>query len=201
MPSQPDRNIDQEDPVPREIGGDETAERRTDHRADQGRDSHPRHCVDQRAFVDRAQQDEPPDGVIIAPPIPCRMRANTKPVIELAKAQPIEPTMKTAMATLNTVRAPNRSGSPAACRDEDRQRQQIGRNREFQRQRAGADVRGDGGRDVAMTVESMFSMNRAQATIKGIRRSFCIGSALWKDLAKRGTARECRAGIGESEAV
>jgi hypothetical protein len=31
------------------------------------------------------------------------------------------------------------------------------------------------GSDVAITVESMFSMNRAVATMSGIRRSFFIG--------------------------
>ncbi len=56
-----DRNVDQEDPVPGEIGGDEAAERRPDHRPDQGRHRDPRHRVDQRALVDRAQQHEPPD--------------------------------------------------------------------------------------------------------------------------------------------
>ena len=30
------------------------------------------------------------------------------------------------------------------------------------------------GSDVAITVESMFAMNHAQATISGIKRSFCI---------------------------
>jgi hypothetical protein len=50
-----------------------------------------------------------PTGVIIAPPMPCTMRAMTKSVSEPDSAQPIEPTMNTAMAVLNTVRAPNRS--------------------------------------------------------------------------------------------
>ena len=42
------------------------------------------------------------------------------------------------------------------------------------------------GSEVAITVESMFSMNSAQATISGIRRSFCIVSALWADSVKAG---------------
>ena len=50
-----------------------------------------------------------PTGVIMAPPAPCRMRANTKPVTEEDSAQPIDPIMKTVMARLNTVRGPNRS--------------------------------------------------------------------------------------------
>ena len=50
-----------------------------------------------------------PTGVIIAPPMPCTMRATTKSVSELDSAQPIEPSMNTAMAARNTVRAPKRS--------------------------------------------------------------------------------------------
>jgi hypothetical protein len=37
------------------------------------------------------------------------MRATTKPESEFAKAQPIEPSTKIAIAARNTVRAPNRS--------------------------------------------------------------------------------------------
>ena len=48
-------------------------------------------------------------GVIIAPPMPCTKRAPTKPPSEPAKAQPIEPRMKTAIATRNTRDAPKRS--------------------------------------------------------------------------------------------
>ena len=50
-----------------------------------------------------------PTGVIMAPPMPCTMRAMTKSVSELDSAQPIEPIMNTAMAARNTVRAPKRS--------------------------------------------------------------------------------------------
>ena len=50
-----------------------------------------------------------PTGVIMAPPMPCTMRAMTKSVSELDSAQPIEPSTNTAMAARNTVRAPKRS--------------------------------------------------------------------------------------------
>ncbi len=50
-----------------------------------------------------------PTGVIMAPPMPCTMRAMTKPVSELDSAQPIEPMTNTAIAARNTVRAPKRS--------------------------------------------------------------------------------------------
>ena len=50
-----------------------------------------------------------PTGVIIAPPMPCRMRAITKWVTFCDSAQPIDPIMNTPMAIENTMRAPNRS--------------------------------------------------------------------------------------------
>ena len=50
-----------------------------------------------------------PTGVIMAPPMPCTMRATTKSVSELDSAQPIEPSTNTAIAARNTVRAPKRS--------------------------------------------------------------------------------------------
>ena len=50
-----------------------------------------------------------PTGVIIAPPIPCTMRAITKSVSELESAHPIDPSTNTPMAARNTVRAPKRS--------------------------------------------------------------------------------------------
>src|SRR6266699_324088 len=50
-----------------------------------------------------------PTGVIIAPPIPCTMRATTKSVSEEDAAQPIEPSTNTTIAARNTVRPPNRS--------------------------------------------------------------------------------------------
>ena len=50
-----------------------------------------------------------PTGVIIAPPMPCRMRAITKWVTFCDSAQPIDPTMNTPIAIENTMRAPKRS--------------------------------------------------------------------------------------------
>ena len=50
-----------------------------------------------------------PTGVIIAPPMPCTMRAMTNSSSECDAAQPIEPRMKTPMAMRNTLRAPKRS--------------------------------------------------------------------------------------------
>ena len=61
-----------------------------------------------RLSIERSSTSRP-TGVIIAPPMPCRMRAMTKSVTEVDSAQPIEPTMNTAIAAENTMRAPKRS--------------------------------------------------------------------------------------------
>jgi hypothetical protein len=50
-----------------------------------------------------------PTGTIMAPPMPWKNRARTKPASESADAQASEPAMNTPMAARNTVRAPNRS--------------------------------------------------------------------------------------------
>src|ERR1043165_2357803 len=112
-----------------------------------------------------------PTGVIIAPPMPCRMRAITKWVTDCDSAQPIEPTMNTAIARLNTMRAPNRSAvQPLAGMNtaSDNRYEVIASFKVSGLVPISAAIAGS---EVAMTVESMFSMNRAVATISGIRRS------------------------------
>ena len=84
-----------------------------------------------------------PTGVIIAPPMPCRMRAITKSVTEPDSAQPIEPAMKTATARGEYQARAEAVGGPAAGRNEHRERQEIRGDGELQRQRAGADIGGD----------------------------------------------------------
>src|SRR5882762_6919792 len=102
------------------------------------------------------------------------MRANTNWVTDDDIAQPIEPTMNTAIAVENTARAPKRSAVQplAGMNTASDSRYEV---------MASLSVRGlvpmsaaIAGSDVAMTVESMFSMNKAVATISGIRRSFCM---------------------------
>src|SRR5436305_818950 len=112
-----------------------------------------------------------PTGVIIAPPAPCRMRAITKWVTEDDSAQPIEPTMNTAMAIENTARAPNRSAvQPLAGMNtaSDSRYEVMASFRVSGLVPMSAAIAGS---EVAITVESMFSMNRAVATMSGIRRS------------------------------
>ncbi len=112
-----------------------------------------------------------PTGVIIAPPTPCTMRATTKSVSELERAQPIEPSTKTAIAARKTVRAPNRSAvQPLAG-------MKIASDSRYE---VTASLSASGlvpisvaiaGNEVAITVESMFSINRATAMISGTMRS------------------------------
>src|SRR3984893_7106310 len=115
-----------------------------------------------------------PTGVIMAPPMPCTMRAITKLVTEEESAQPIDPTRNTAIAIENTARAPNRTAVQplAGMNTASDSRYEV---------MASFSVSGlvpmsaaIAGSEVAMTVESMFSMNRAVATMSGIRRSLFI---------------------------
>ena len=140
---QADRDVDQEDPVPGQIGGDEAAERRADHRADQRRHRDPGHRIHQRALVDRAQQHQPSD------------RRHHRAADALQDARDHE------IGDRGGQRAADRAdhedgdgdrehharaepvGGPAARRNEHRQRQQIRGDGELQRQRAGADIGGD----------------------------------------------------------
>ena len=50
-----------------------------------------------------------PTGTINAPPMPCKMRAATSAGSEVAMPQPIEPKVKTTIASVKTRRAPKRS--------------------------------------------------------------------------------------------
>src|ERR1700716_298492 len=102
------------------------------------------------------------------------MRAITKSVTEPDSAQPIEPTMKTAMAIENTIRAPKRSAvQPLAGMNtaSDSKYEVIASFSVSGLVPISAAIAGS---EVAMTVASMFSMNRAVATMSGIRRCLFI---------------------------
>src|SRR6266852_5532728 len=115
-----------------------------------------------------------PTGVIIAPPAPCRMRAITKWLTEEDSAQPIEPIMKTATARLKTRRAPKRSAVQplAGMNTASDNRYEVMAS--FSVSGLAPISAAIAGSEVAMTVESVFSMNRAVATMSGIRRSLFI---------------------------
>ena len=82
-------------------------------------------------------------GVIIAPPMPCRKRASTKSTSEPENAQAIEPMTKTPIADAEDALGAEAVGHPAADRDEDGERDEIGGQRQLERDRAGADIVGD----------------------------------------------------------
>ena len=140
-----------------------------------------------------------PTGVIIAPPRPWTMRAITKCVTDEDIAQPIDPNMKTPTAMANTIRAPNRSAvQPLAGMNtaSDSRYEVIASFSVSGLVPISAAIAGS---DVAITVASMFSMNRAVATMSGIRRCLFI-KIRWKNGGKkRGGTRSavsfpCRAG-------
>jgi len=118
-----------------------------------------------------------PTGVIIAPPMPWKMRATTKCVSDTDSAQPIDPSMNTAIALRNTMRAPKRSAVQplTGMKTASESRYEVT-----------ASLSASGlvpisaaiaGSDVAITVESMFSMNRATATISGTM-GFAVNGAV-----------------------
>src|SRR6201985_2212808 len=125
-----------------------------------------------------------PTGVIMAPPAPCRMRAITKWVTDDDSAQPIEPTMNTAIAIENTARAPKRSAvQPLAGMNtaSDSRYEVMASFRVSGLVPISAAIAGS---DVAITVESMFSMNRAVATMSGMTRClFMERGAMWGTLS------------------
>src|SRR3954447_7983453 len=112
------------------------------------------------------------------------MREITKWVTDDDSAQPIEPIMNTAMAIENTARAPNRSAvQPLAGMNtaSDSRYEVIASFSVSGLVPISAAIAGS---DVAITVASMFSMNRAVATMSGIRRCLFI-KIRWKHGGKK----------------
>ena len=158
--------------MPRSISRDEAAERRAANRTDQRRYGHQRHGVDQKPFVDAAHQDEAADrrhhraaGTL--------NNARHHELLERARQRAADRAKHEHDdgAAEHVARAET-VGHPAAGGNENGKREQIGRDGELQRQRIGAERDcAIAGSDVAITVESMFSMNKATATISGTTRS------------------------------
>src|SRR3954468_5367787 len=99
------------------------------------------------------------------------MREITKWVTDDDSAQPIDPTMNTPTAIANTIRAPKRSAvQPLAGMNtaSDSRYEVIASFKVSGLVPISAAIAGS---EVAITVESMFSMNRAVATISGMMRS------------------------------
>src|ERR1700716_520810 len=113
------------------------------------------------------------------------MRAITKSVTEPDSAQPIEPTMKTAMAMENTMRAPNRSAVQplAGMNTASDSRYEVMAS--FSVSGLGPISAAIAGSEVAITVESMFSMKREQATMRGMRTVRCTVRILRQESRER----------------
>ena len=90
-----------------------------------------RHRIEQmRACRCERSMTRRPTGVIIAPPMPCTMRAQTNCVSDCDSAQPIEPIMNTVIAARNTLRAPKRSAVQPLTGMKTASAQQIGGDRQ-----------------------------------------------------------------------
>ncbi len=132
---EPDRHIDEEDPLPGQIGHDEAADRRAQNRPQQARDREIGHRVDQMDFGTDFSTTTRPTGIIIEPPTPCRIRARTNSSSVCDKPHSTEPSTKITIAEPEHAFRPVPVGDPAAHRNEDREAQQIGGDREIEADR------------------------------------------------------------------
>ena len=90
-------------------------------------------------------------------------------------AQPIEPSRNTAIAVMNVVCAPNRSATQPLTGMNTASESRYVVNASFSAIGSVARSAAMAGSDVESTVESMFSMNSAQATISGNNREGFMG--------------------------
>src|ERR1700691_5662678 len=102
------------------------------------------------------------------------MRSITKSVTEEDSAQPIDPAINTAIAIENTMRGPKRSAVQPLAGMNTASASKYEVMASFSVSGLVPMSAAMAGSEVAMTVESMFSMNRAVATMSGIRRSLFI---------------------------
>ena len=183
MPSRPIGTLIRKIQCQLKIGGDEAADRRPDQRADQRRDASATPCAETSSLLRRRRAPAPaaPTGVIIAPPMPCRKRASTKVEQRAGDGAGDRAEDEDADRDAEDRLGAEAVGHPAADRDEDGERDEIGGQRQLQRDRARCRCRAAiAGSDVAITVESMFSMNRATARMSGmVRFNVLTGMTFW----------------------
>jgi hypothetical protein len=139
----PDRDIDEEDPAPRCIGDDEAAQRRPQNRPEHRRGGDQDHRAQEIRLRDRAQHDEAPD----------RRHHGTAGALDHAGDDEFrqrigQPAGDRAQGEDDDGGAEHRAraetvGHPAAQRDEDRQAQQIGGDREIEPQHVFMEGSGD----------------------------------------------------------
>ena len=109
-------------------------------------------------------------GDIIDDPMPCRNRDPTKVSSEKEKAQQIEPSMNTPMAQRKMLRAPNRSAIHPETGMKMASATKYAVSASFSEIGSAPISAAMAGSDVAITVESMFSMNSAVARMSGMSR-------------------------------
>ena len=142
----PDRDIDPKDPLPVDIGGDEAAERRSDHGTDHSRNGEPGEGRDELGLRHCAQNDEPAD------------RHHHRPAHALDNAIQHEVEERVGEAACCRAKREDDDGGPehgfraelvrdpAAQGDKDGERQQVGGHRQFQRNRVFANIAGNRGK-------------------------------------------------------
>ena len=101
-----DWDVDQKDPVPGSIGGDEAAKRRTHNGPDQRWHGYPGHGVDKCPFVNGSDQHQPTDGGHHRPAHALDHPGNHERNHDPDTAQPMDPTTKMVIAARNTRRGP-----------------------------------------------------------------------------------------------
>ncbi len=112
-----------------------------------------------------------PTGTIIAPPMPCRMRAQTRKGRLLACPHKIDPRVKSAIAARKTSRAPNRSASLPLTGMKTARLSRYAVKAMFICSGSTAKVRAILGKAVARTDELSCSMKSAQETMSAVARA------------------------------
>ena len=137
-----DRHVDPEDPAPVEVGGDEAAERRPDHRADQRRHGELGHGASPaRPWAPSAAAPAARPAPSSPRPGPAACARATSCQSESAAARTgSSRARKTTIGAAEHVPRPEAVGDPAADRDEHREAEQIGGDREAEPHRALAEA-------------------------------------------------------------
>ena len=106
QPEEADRDVDEENHAPVEIGDDQSAEQRSEHRTDEPRNRDEAHGADQLGFRERAHQGEPAHGQHHGAAAALQDAARDQHVDVGREAAKKEPSVNTPMADANTRRVP-----------------------------------------------------------------------------------------------
>ena len=140
MPSNADRNVDEEDPAPVEIGGDEAAENRPEDRSHHGRNGQRREGLDDLVAGDASQQNEPPDRHHHGAAHALHEAGDNEPFEGIRRGAGEGPGHEHPKRGRENGLGPELVGHPARNRDEDGKSDKVGGERQFQRDRVLADI-------------------------------------------------------------